>query len=237
MILLIDAGNSRLKWAWLRDGLPGEESGLDIAGLAPSALRAAWRSAEAAIYSCVAGETIDAVLRAALPDACRVHRLRASATACGLVNLYEQPERLGADRWAALIGARTLVAGPVLAVTAGTATTVDALDAEDRFVGGYILPGLRLMLESLARNTADLPVAGGRRVQWPRNTDDAILNGCAGAQGALIENVFRRLGGRATLMLSGGAGDALEPHIAVPCMRVPNLVLRGLARVAADVLK
>lgn len=237
MTLLIDAGNSRLKWAWLHDGRPGEESGMDIAALDAGVLADAWQGASAALYTCVAGEAVNAALLAALPASCTVQRLRSEAGTCGLVNLYERPTQLGADRWAALIGARTLVAGPVLVVTAGTATTVDALDGDDRFIGGYILPGLRLMLESLARNTADLPLAGGEPVHWPRNTDDAILNGCAGAQGALIESVFRRLGGQATLMLSGGGADALASHLGPPCMRVDNLVLRGLARVAADVLK
>ena len=121
--------------------------------------------------------------------------------------------------------------------TAGTATTVDALDGADCFLGGYILPGLHLMLESLARNTADLPHAQGAPSAWPRNTDDAILNGCAGAQAALIGRVRDRLGSGATLLLSGGAADALAPHIEGDFRRADNLVLRGLARLATDVLK
>lgn len=237
MVLLIDAGNSRLKWAWLRDGRPGDEAGIDVAALDGAPLASAWRSARAVLYTCVAGDAVDAALRAALPPGCTVHRIRAGDQAAGLTNLYERPAQLGADRWVALIGARTLAAGPLVVATAGTATTVDALDAADRFLGGYILPGLHLMLESLARNTADLPHAQGVPSDWPRNTDDAILNGCAGAQAALIGRVRDRLGAAATLLLSGGGADALAPHIEGDFRRADNLVLRGLARLAADVLK
>lgn len=237
MVLLIDAGNSRLKWAWLRDGRPGDEAGIDVAALDGAPLASAWRSARAVLYTCVAGDAVDAALRAALPAGCTVHRIRAGDHAAGLTNLYERPVQLGADRWVALIGARTLAAGPLVVATAGTATTVDALDAADRFLGGYILPGLHLMLESLARNTADLPHAQGAPSDWPRNTDDAILNGCAGAQAALIGRVRDRLGAAATLLLSGGGADALAPHIEGDFRRADNLVLRGLARLAADVLK
>lgn len=237
MVLLIDAGNSRLKWAWLCDGVPGNEAGTELGALDTVSLRAVWRDATAAVYACVAGDVIDALLRAALPSGAAVHRVRAESTACGLVNLYDRPGQLGADRWLALIGARTLEAGPLVVATAGTATTVDALDAADRFVGGHILPGLHMMLQSLARNTADLPHAQGVPAIWPRNTDDAILNGCAGAQAALIERVHGRLGDGATLLLSGGGADALVPHIGTAFRRVDNLVLRGLARIAADVLK
>lgn len=237
MVLLIDAGNSRLKWAWLRDGRPGDEAGIDVAVLDGAPLASAWRGATAALYTCVAGDAVDAALRGALPSGCAVHRIRSGEQAAGLTNLYERPAQLGADRWVALIGARTLVAGPLVVATAGTATTVDALDEADRFLGGYILPGLHLMLESLARNTADLPHAQGAPSDWPRNTDDAILNGCAGAQAALIARVRDRLGSSATLLLSGGGADALAPHIEGDVRRADNLVLRGLARLAADVLK
>jgi type III pantothenate kinase len=136
-----------------------------------------------------------------------------AATACGITNLYEQPAQLGADRWLALIGARSLCAGPLVVATAGTATTVDALDGQDRFLGGYILPGLRLMLEALARNTAGLPHARGQAADWPRNTDDAIHNACTDAQAALMERVRDQLGDGATLLLSGGAAAAISPRL------------------------
>ncbi|OYW27053.1 MAG: type III pantothenate kinase, partial [Methyloversatilis sp. 12-65-5] len=106
MQLLIDAGNSRIKWAWCERGHPGEVSAFDTAALDVAALVHAWQAATAAHYTCVAGDVVDAAIRRALPPDCAAHRVFARATACGIANLYEQPAQLGADRWAALIGAR-----------------------------------------------------------------------------------------------------------------------------------
>jgi type III pantothenate kinase len=233
MLLLIDAGNSRIKWAWSVDGSLVDAAAADVAQLDPAALMQAWRAARRVCYTCVAGDAVDALIRGVLPSGCVVKRVFASASACGITNLYDLPTQLGADRWAALIGARTLCDGPLIVATAGTATTVDALDADDRFVGGYILPGLRLMLESLARNTADLPHARGRAADWPRNTDDAIHNACTDAQAALIERVRDRLDPAAVILLSGGAAAALSPRLRCAHRVVDHLVLRGLARIAA----
>lgn len=104
--------------------------------------------------------------------------LRSSASACGVRNAYEQPERLGADWWAALIGARGQLVSDCLVVCAGTATTVERLDASGEFRGGRFLPGVDLMRASLARNTAQLPLAEGEFRMAPRNTMDAIVSGC-----------------------------------------------------------
>jgi type III pantothenate kinase len=240
--LLIDAGNSRIKWAWFDIGRPGAVSALDITVLDEVALARAWQAATSAHYTCVAGDAVDAAIRRALPPGCAAQRVFARAIACGIANLYDQPAQLGADRWAALIGARALQSGPLVVAIAGTATTIDALDADDRFVGGYILPGLRLMFESLARRTAGLPHAAGQAAVWPRNTDDAIHNACTDAQAALIERVREQLGAQATVLLSGGAAAAIAPRLRCTHRRLDDLVLHGLARLAAaddgqDVMK
>lgn len=232
MQLLIDAGNSRIKWAWCEHHAPGAVSAVDLATLDADALGQAWLAATTARYLCVAGDAVDAILRRALPAGCVVRRLTAQPSAGDIVNLYEHPAQLGADRWAALIGARALQNGPLIVATAGTATTVDALDGDNRFIGGYILPGLRLMLASLARHTAGLPHAAGRTADWPRNTDDAIHNACIDAQAALIERVRDQLDPHATVLLSGGAAGAIAPRLRCAHRVVDNLVLRGLARTA-----
>ncbi|MBP6095588.1 MAG: type III pantothenate kinase [Methyloversatilis sp.] len=232
MHLLIDAGNSRIKWAWSDGHTLSGAVAVDLDGLDAAVLALAWRPATRAHYACVAGEAAVALIRSALPSACDAHRVLSAATACGITNLYEQPAQLGADRWLALIGARSLCAGPLVVATAGTATTVDALDGLDRFLGGYILPGLRLMLEALARNTAGLPHARGQVADWPRNTDDAIHNACTDAQAALMERVRGQLGDGATLLLSGGAAAAISPRLRCVHRVVDNLVLHGLQRVA-----
>jgi acetyl-CoA C-acetyltransferase len=105
--------------------------------------------------------------------------LIASAERAGVINRYQQPERLGADRWAALIAARHRQAGPQLVVSAGTALTADMLDAQGVFLGGIIAPGLRLMQQSLAAGTAGLPLSPGQYAEWPRDTAEAIATGKA----------------------------------------------------------
>jgi type III pantothenate kinase len=113
---------------------------------------------------------------------------------------------------------------------AGTATTIDALDASGLFRGGLILPGLTLMRAALARNTAGLPHATGRYRSQPTNTDDAIVSGAVDATLGAIERLHATLGEDALCLLSGGAAAELAPHMGVPCRLIDNLVLEGLAR-------
>ena len=109
--------------------------------------------------------------------------LTAGAAACGVQNRYARPAQLGADRWASLCAARRrsladdLFPPACVVVNAGTAVTVDALDADGVFRGGLILPGLRLMLRALAENTAALKVAPGEMRPFPDNTADALYSG------------------------------------------------------------
>ncbi len=156
--------------------------------------------------------------------------LISSVAACGVRNGYDIPRQLGADRWAALIGARALHAGACVVVMAGTATTIDAMDDSGLFRGGLILPGLALMRSALARNTADLPHATGHYRAEPTNTDDAIVSGAIHATLGAIERMHGALGTNALCLLSGGAAAELLPHIRVPHRQVGNLALEGLAR-------
>lgn len=233
----IDAGNTRIKWGvhdgacWIDQGaLPTGEAGQ------LSALAAGWPCAARIVACNVAGEVVEARIVAALASRfVPVCWLRSSPVACDVRNGYEQPERLGADRWAALIGARGRVAGACLVVCAGTATTVDWLDATGHFRGGLILPGVDLMRASLARNTAQLPLAAGRYRAEPRNTMDAIVSGCLQAQIGAVERMFAALADEpdATCLLTGGAAPQIAPHLAIPFQSTENLILEGLLRFAA----
>ena len=144
-------------------------------------------------------------------------------------NAYDNPGQLGADRWAALIGAHALHPGAAIVVMAGTATTIDALDGTGRFRGGLILPGLALMRTALARNTADLPHATGHYRSLPTNTDDAIVSGAIHATLGAIERMRATLGKDTLCLLSGGAAGELAPHLELPQQQIDNLVLEGLA--------
>jgi type III pantothenate kinase len=151
-------------------------------------------------------------------------------------NAYERPEQLGADRWAALIGARSLHPGSTLVVMAGTATTVDLLDGQGLFRGGLILPGLDLMRRSLARNTAQLDLLPGEFRDTPTNTADAIFSGCLSAQAGAVERMFQHIAAEpdALCLLSGGAALHLLPLLRIPVRPVENLVLEGLARIGQE---
>lgn len=252
MILALDCGNSRIKiglhrgggdgWAMQRSVLLDDEAALD-AGIA-AVLRQAGGAGGIRVMACnVAGPAVEARVQALLARHgldCRW--LRSSAAEGGVTNHYEQPERLGADRWAALIGARALHAGATVVACAGTALTIDTLGADGAFSGGVILPGVALMKRSLAQGTAQLPLANGRYSTTARNTQDAIESGVLDAAcGAIARHAARVPGAR--LLLTGGdavaiieawqAGAPLEPGTDIPApLLVDNLVLEGLVRVA-----
>lgn len=241
MILLLDAGNTRIKWgmhahgAWLAQGALAHEEIHDLTRIV-----GAHPELRQVFGANVAGASIAEAIAKALPAhiAAPVW-LQSSELCCGVRNLYQHPEQLGADRWAALIGARALrPAAATLVVTAGTATTVDLLDASGAFQGGLILPGEALMLRSLAGNTAQLPFAQGHYRAAPRTTDDAIVSGCLNAQAGAIERMFRNLPPTPDplCLLNGGAAHRIVPLLTIPVSHVDNLVLEGLAVIANDVM-
>ena len=238
MIVAIDAGNTRIKWGvfdgeqWIAQGALPTKDAAQIAGVSKK-----W-PADARIIACnVAGKGIESTINASLaPNRAPALWLHATAEACGVRNSYSQPESLGADRWAALIGARRLTADNCLVVCAGTATTVDWLDAEGCFRGGLILPGFELMRTSLAHNTVQLPLADGQFSLEPRNTRDAIVSGCLNAQIGAIERAFSGISSdpAALCLITGGAAQCLAPHLNIPFKLVENLILEGLVRFSTE---
>jgi len=242
MILCIDSGNTRLKWG-LRDGDAWLATG------AISHAQAATLALPQAPNRIVACNVAGAAGSAAIEALARRHGLaaewvRSQATQCGVVNRYDNPDQLGADRWAALVGARALQAGACLVVMCGTATTVDVLDGDGTFQGGLILPGLDMMRAALADSTADLPTARGEVRELPRNTFDAIASGAVEATLGAIERMSRHHRRSASAvrldtaphnflcLLSGGAAPALAPRLELPHRVFDNLVLEGVARIA-----
>jgi type III pantothenate kinase len=265
--LLIDAGNSRVKWAMA-----------DAAGVRTHAGAAShsslfndepdlpgWSSLPAPTgvwISNVAGEVvaqrIHALIEARWPGLPRTV-VRACAQQCGVTNGYTAPEALGSDRWAGMIGAHAAFPGePLLIATFGTATTLEALRADGRFVGGLIAPGWTLMMRSLGEHTAQLPVldassargligaatgdaARGADVAGPffaTDTKRSISAGCALAQAALIERAWTDLqhawSEPVRLVVSGGAAAEVTAALKVPHTRHDALVLAGLALIAAQ---
>ncbi|HEY0490967.1 MAG TPA: type III pantothenate kinase [Telluria sp.] len=234
MLLLVDAGNTRIKWALAEAGAPaGQWAASGAAAHADlNHLPAAWQGIEItrAIVSNVAGQRLRDQLQLMLPPV-PVTWFASAPELAGLRNGYRNPQQLGCDRFAAAIGARALAPGqPLVVATCGTATTIDAVSADGLFIGGMILPGLGLMAASLASNTAQLPQvahAGALASPFADNTDDAIRSGCLSAQAGAIERACRLHGG-ALCIISGGAAPFIAPALSIPHRLADNIVLAGL---------
>ncbi len=167
--------------------------------------------------------------------------LIATDAACGVTNRYARPSQLGADRWAALIAAwrrsasTDLFPPACVVVNAGTAVTVDALDAEGVFRGGLILPGMRLMLQALAENTSGLKASPGEYRDFPDNTSDALYSGAMQAICGAVEQMRRLIDtnpAQVRVYLSGGAAPEIVRHLNPPVEVVENLVLEGVLALA-----
>jgi type III pantothenate kinase len=185
-----------------------------------------------AVVSNVAGSAVKLQLQALLEARqLPVLWVKSEAAACGVINNYACPERLGTDRWAALIAARNLYRQPCIVATAGTALTVDALSAQGEFLGGLILPGKALMHESLAYRTEALSVGQGKSCDFPSSTKDAIASGISFAMAGAVERqcaVLERREGAVRCLLSGGDGQWLAAALSRPAEVEDNLVLNGL---------
>ena len=202
MVLLIDAGNSRVKFGWLqlesgrREPRPLALAHAELDGLA-SWLAALPCKPSFAVGVNVAGDAIAAIVEAMLAAAA-VHCtwLSGSREAAGITNLYDTPTQLGADRWISLIGLASHTGESAILASFGTATTVDMLSAVPqgtarRFEGGIILPGPELMRRALASGTAGLPYAEGGVNPFPRHTHAAISSGIAAAQAGAVLGQWR----------------------------------------------
>jgi type III pantothenate kinase len=275
-VLLLDSGNSRLKWALAREpytrAAPFVARGvLELSAVRRSSralaqvLRAGTADAGAItdaalrIYACnVAGAQVERQVRAAARRAGLPAPLfvRSAAAAGGVRNGYAEAWRLGADRWAALIGAHHEYPGQALCLVGiGSALTIDLLTAQGRHLGGSIIPGPQMMIESLLRNTAGirrraaLPApllrrslvatpAGQPRADalFAQDTRAALLAGARHACAALIERAAAdgraRLGRSVRLIIGGGAAESITPLVHPACRRDDDLVLRGLAVLA-----
>lgn len=252
MLLLVDAGNTRVKWALVPRNAHGverlgrwAESGM-VEHAQVRQLNDAWRGRNIVrvLISNVAGQPMRDALEQALLGALGMQPVplewfTSVPELAGVRNNYRNPAQLGCDRFASAIGAHALFPGqPLIVATCGTATTVDAITAGGAFLGGMIFPGLGLMAGALAKNTAQLPqVAENLDVAEPfaDNTDAAIVSGCIAAQAGAIERAaaaHARAQGALQCILSGGAAALIAPHLSVPCSQVDNLVLIGLHAVA-----
>jgi type III pantothenate kinase len=258
-MLLLDIGNSRIKWARLqgsyRRGQRFAARGavdlvrFDARGAALESLLESTGPRVRIVACNVAGAAVAGRLRLlARRTGARVPQfVRSAAAAAGVRNAYAEPWRLGADRWAALIGARFENPGRALClVAAGTALTIDLLDERGRHRGGSIIPGPELMIKALLERTAGirrraggnaprllLARAGASPGLFARDTRGAVTAGAVNAAAALIGESMRAarvlLGRNPRLILSGGAAGQVGSRLRVRYALEDELVLRGLA--------
>lgn len=240
MILAVDAGNSRVKWA-LHDGRAfTQEAWVALAAL--HGLAGAWDvlpPPARVVVANVAGNEVRNELRELFGRwNAQVIWVAGQRSQCGVTSLYEDPAQLGPDRWAALVGARHLIKGACLVVNSGTAMTVDALAAGGEFLGGAIVPGFDLMHQALARNTALLSAERGRFAAFPRNSADAITSGAIQALCGAVERMRNAMidagHGEPAILLTGGAGGVLAEHLRMRAQFAERLVLEGLVRIAGE---
>ena len=159
----------------------------------------------------------------------------------GLVNGYDHPTRLGADRWVAMVGARQRMlaqgaARPLVVVMVGTAVTVEAIDQDGKFLGGFILPGHGIMLKALESGTAGLHVPTGEVRMFPTNTSDALTSGgtyaIAGACERMVQHLRAHTGMEPMCVMTGGAGWKMAPSMGIEFELVDNLIFDGLLTLA-----
>ena len=271
-VLLLDAGNSCLKWAVLdnqlsRDSTPDHErltrfgrcryAGEDLG----ATLTEHWSDLPGigrVMLATVAGESFGQEIQGLVQQrwGLSVELLVAPAVGAGIVNAYAEPQRLGVDRWLALVAAQRESAGPVSVVDCGTAVTIDRLDVGGRHQGGLILPGLSMMTQALAagaaRLAADAPRTGsgagaigskGSQTEYSiaslaQDTPSAITGGVLSTLVAAIDRIVSevdRKSGVSLHMITGGDADLLQPLLSGQWLIRPHLVLEGMALIAEDV--
>lgn len=243
--LLIDIGNSRLKWGVLENGSirrTGHISHQEIREHGLAALTSKLpRRVDAVFASNVAGASFATRLSGVVGMHCNVdiHFARTEHRACGVTNSYRQARRLGVDRWVAMIGAWKEIAAACLVVDAGTAVTIDALDDTGQHLGGQILPGVALMATSLAIQTSDIPIiqrrASGQQrgmEMFANTTAGAVGHGALNAVVGAVEraaHVMRDNGKAPTIILTGGDASRILRSLGGEPIHRPHLVLQGLA--------
>lgn len=240
MRLLLDLGNTRLKWAlqvqadgWLaRGAVDWREDAARVLETAWAGLPAPLRVIGASVVDAAREAQVAAVAQRCFGRA--PEWLRTPSGACGVRNAYAEPARLGVDRFLVMVAAHAGGHAPCVLAGVGTALTLDALAADGQHLGGLIAPGPQLMQQSLRDATAQVrPERPGAIVDLADNTADAVASGCWQAAAALVERfalrAAPRLGATPELILGGGDAAQLLPLLSLPARLSQDGVLRGLA--------
>lgn len=235
--LAIDIGNSRVKWAAGHAGRWQSAGACPLAEAAALAAPAAGSSLPAVALN-VAGTAGEALLQGWEQALGRpIRRIASPVSGGGIINGYEHPERLGVDRFAALVGARRLTREHCLVICAGSALTVDWLHADGRHGGGFILPGRHLMRRALAGWT-NIGETQEDDTWPPACTAAAVTTGISYALAGAVERAWETFTAAAGLpaqcFATGGDAPWLGVHLRIPARCVPELIFDGLATLAEE---
>lgn len=230
MNLLIDIGNTRVKWGLARAGVLAD-TGAIWREHTPDWTTELPAEAVSALYvaSVAHDSAIEALTGFAAHRGLALQRVVSGPRSGALLNAYAEPERLGVDRWMACIAAQARAAGSVLVADVGTALTLDWVSADGGHGGGLIAPGVNSMRAALRRTTQMRPTHTPDEHAWlARDTDSAIAAGTLRCAIALLDSAAAELAPE-RLLLTGGEATLIAPRLAQPWQVAPHLVLEGLA--------
>jgi type III pantothenate kinase len=241
MKLLVDIGNSRVKWATLdKEGLsPSQSFPRSKTGIKAS-LNKAWKSLtdiEAIYVANVGGDKLSEQLSEWSEKAWQLtpKTIKSEQKRFGVSNAYEEAEKLGIDRWLSLIAARQHARQAQCIIDCGTAMTIDIVTKTGQHQGGMILPGLSLMRSSLASNTDALTEEEGEQEfkTLAANTYSAIQAGTLYCVTATLERIISDLKlsfkNQIRFIITGGDAEHLLPLLPDELHHYPDIVLKGLA--------
>jgi type III pantothenate kinase len=250
MILVIDVGNTRLKWAWLTSTGLSDQQAIVHRDAKPALWTAALfdgdQKPERILVSNVAGEAMAknlAKLARKIYGVKKIEFVTATRQFHDLTNGYADPGLLGADRWLAVIGAWTKARSALCVVDAGTAVKVDSVDANGQHLGGLIVPGIHMMREALLKRTSDIARAVEQSTPsmtgvLANNTIGAVSRGAvfalAGMADRAAEIIEQSTGVKPQLFITGGDAGMITGTMRARGEIVPDLVLQGLAVIATQ---
>lgn len=237
MNILIDIGNTRIKWCVDNKGSIGKSQAIDYKkDDFISCLQSSWQQLtqpQTIAISSVSAQQVSleiiALAKKNWPEI-KVLIAKTSSYALSVTNAYVQPENLGVDRWMGLIALRYYYPGNSCIVGCGTAITIDNLDKKGQHLGGLISPGIQLMKQSLFQGTENLSfIEQNYPVGLSNATEPAIFSGILYAAAGLIEKSIRNLCMCDTLILTGGDAELLSKYLDFESIIEPDFVLKGLS--------
>jgi len=243
--LLLDIGNSRIKWGVLDEGDIHRTGHISQDRIRDKGLQVLTtklpRRVDEVFVSNVAGTSFATRLSGVVGMHCEcdVHFARVEKAAWGLRNSYTQPRRMGVDRWVAMVGAWAEFHRSCLVVDVGTAVTLDAIDGKGAHLGGQIIPGVGTMADALTAATSDIPTVrplparkGADMKMFARTTAAAVREGALNAVAGAVDRAVRTLrskGYKPIIVLTGGDASRILGTLSTSPKHRPHLVLQGLA--------